>query len=283
MIVPLSAVWFLAHRAFLRMGFRSHELRDGEHVAHLYEREGKGSAPPVLLVHGLGGNAAGFLPILRGLLRASRRVLLLEMPGHGRARLAKGARPAGVRDFVSMLQVAMDYVGEPLVLAGSSLGGAVVLAAAAAQPDRVRGVIGLNPAGAPLAGEARLSVVRAFRGGSMHAALEMNKKLYARPPRLAFLVARGLAQHWSSLPVQHLVGEMQSDLPGIPAETLRSIRVPALILWGEADGLLPPSFPAFFEQFLPVERMPAVGHLPMQERGKEVSARMARFLRELPS
>ena len=182
-----------------------------------------------------------------------------------------------------MLRVAMDYAGEPLVLAGSSLGGALVLAAAAAEPERVRGVIGLNPAGAPLAGEARLAVVRAFRGGSIRAALEMNRKLYARPPRLAFLVARDLARHWSSLPVQHLVGEMQSDLPGIPAETLLRIRVPALILWGEADGLLPPSFPSYFEQVLPVERMPAVGHLPMQERGKEVAARMARFLRELPS
>lgn len=283
MLVPLSAVWFLAHRAFLRLGFRSRSLRDGGHEAHLYEREGKGSAPPVLLVHGLGGNAAGFLPILRGLLAASRRVLLLEMPGHGRARLAKGQRPAGVQDFASMLRVAMDYVGEPVVLVGSSLGGAVVLAAAAAEPDRVRGVIGLNPAGAPLGGEARLAVVRAFRGGSMRAALEMNKKLYARPPRLAFLVARGLAQHWSSLPVQHLVGEMQSDFPGIPVETLRSIRVPVLILWGEADGLLPPSFPEYFERVLPVERLPGVGHLPMQERGREVSARMARFLRELPS
>lgn len=283
MIVPLSAVWFLAHRAFRSLGFRSRTLRDGPHEAHLYEREGTGTAPPVLLVHGLGGNAAGFLPILRGLLRASRRVLLLEMPGHGRARLAKGRAPAGVRDLASMLRVAMEYVGEPAVLAGSSLGGALVLAAAAAQPDRVRGVIGLNPAGAPLAGEARLAVVRAFRGGSVRAALEMNRKLYAKPPRLAFLVARGLGRHWSSLPVQHLVGEMQADLPGIPAETLSSLRVPALVLWGEADGLLPPSFPEYFERYLPVERMPAVGHLPMQERGREVAARMARFLRELSS
>jgi len=282
-IVPLSAVWLLAHRAFRGLGFRSRTLREGAHEAHLYEREGRGVAPPILLVHGLGGNAAGFLPILRGLLRVSRRVLLLEMPGHGRARLAKGKKPAGVQDFASMLRVAMDSIGEPLVLAGSSLGGALVLAAAAAHTERVRGVIGLNPAGAPLAGAARLAVVRAFRGGSMRAALEMNRKLYARPPRLAFLVAAGLARHWSSLPVQHLVGEMRADLPGISPETLASIRVPALILWGEADGLLPPSFPEYFERYLPVERMPAVGHLPMQERGKEVAARMARFLRELPS
>jgi pimeloyl-ACP methyl ester carboxylesterase len=283
MIVPLSLVWFAAHRVFRGLGFRSRTLRDGQHEAHLYEREGTGQGAPVLLVHGLGGNAAGFLPILRGLLAASRRVALLEMPGHGRARLAKGTRPAGVAECASMLRVAMDDLGEPFVLAGSSLGGALVLAAAAAHPERVRGVIGLNPAGAPLAGEARLAVMHAFRGGSMRAALEMNRKLYARPPRLAWLVARGLAAHWSSLPVQHLVREMQEDVPGIPAETLAKIRVPALILWGEADGLLPASFPAYFEQSLRVERMPGVGHLPMQERGREVSARMARFLRELPS
>src|SRR6266851_3163292 len=94
MILPLSAVWLAAHGAYGALGFRSRLLRAGERNAHLYDRRGKGSAPPVLLVHGMGGNAAGFLPIVRAVLRASRRVMAVELPGHGRARLAPGELPA---------------------------------------------------------------------------------------------------------------------------------------------------------------------------------------------
>ncbi|HEX4386903.1 MAG TPA: alpha/beta fold hydrolase, partial [Myxococcales bacterium] len=157
MIVPLSLVWFFSHRAFVARGFRSRTLRVGEHEAHLYERAGTGAGPPVMLVHGMGGNAAGFLRILSGLLKASRRVLLLELPGHGRARLAKGARPATISECGKVLHAALAEIGEPVVLVGSSLGGALSLNAAATDPAHVAAVVGLNPAGAPLAGEARLS------------------------------------------------------------------------------------------------------------------------------
>src|SRR5204863_252735 len=83
-----------AHGAYRARGFRSRLLRAGERNLHLYDRRGEGTAPPVLLVHGMGGNAAGFLPIVRAVLRASRRVVALELPGHGRSRLGSGEAPA---------------------------------------------------------------------------------------------------------------------------------------------------------------------------------------------
>jgi pimeloyl-ACP methyl ester carboxylesterase len=286
MIVPLSAVWAVAHGVFRALGFRSRKLHVGLHEAHVYERPGRGKGPPVLLVHGMGGNAAGFLPILRRLVAESRRVVLLELPGHGRARLGGGTAPASMVECGLVLHKALEEMGEPAVLIGSSLGGALALAIAAQDPALVAGVVGLNPAGAPLEGEARLTLVHAFRGGSVRAALEMNRRLFARPPRSAWWVARGLAGHWSSAAVQQFVGELQSDVKGIPPEALRSIRAPLLILWGDADGLLPASFPEYFARHLPagsVERLAGVGHLPMQERAGAVARRLARFLRELPA
>jgi pimeloyl-ACP methyl ester carboxylesterase len=284
MILPLSLVWLLAHRAFRSLGFRSRRVQVAGFEAHLYERAGTGTAPPVVLVHGMGGNAAGFLPILRGLLKASRRVLLLELPGHGRARLGKGRKPASIADCGRVLHEVLVEIGEPVVLVGSSLGGALSLATAALEPKRVAGVVGLNPAGAPLSGAARLSVMQAFRGGSVKAAMEMNRRLFARPPRGAWLVGRGLARHWSSAPVQQFVDEMRADVAGISPSVLKSIQQPALILWGESDGLLPASFPEYFAAHLKpgaVERLPGVGHLPMQESGRAVTARLTRFLQEL--
>src|SRR5512138_917504 len=87
MILPLRALLLASHGAYRALGFRSGRLAAGGRDLHLYERAGKGRAPPVLLVHGMGSHAGGFLPILRTVVRASRRVVVLELPGHGRSRL----------------------------------------------------------------------------------------------------------------------------------------------------------------------------------------------------
>ena len=284
MILPLSAVWLMAHGIYRALGFRSRLLRAGEHNAHLYDRKGRGAGPPVLLVHGMGGNAAGFLPIVRAVLRASRRVVAVELPGHGRARLQPGQSPASMRECAQAVGAALLEFGEPAVLVGSSLGGALSLYTAAALPDRVRGVVGLNPGGAPLAGADREAVLLAFQGGSAQAALEMNRRLYRRPPRLGWLFARDLGRHWASAPVQKFVEEMDDDLPGIEPALLASIDKPVLILWGDSDRILPASSVDYFRTHLrrgAVEIVERSGHLPMVEQSAQVAARILRFLEEV--
>lgn len=284
MILPLPALWFAAHGAFRALGFRSRLLRAGERVLHLYDRVGQGSAPPVLLVHGMGGNAAGFVRIVRALLRASRRVLAVELPGHGRSRLARGERPASMLEAGEGVAAALSDLGEPAVMIGSSLGGAISLFTASSLPGSVAGVVGLNPAGAPLEGEARDAVLEAFRGGSARAALETNRRLYRKPPRIGWLFARGFARHWASPPVQQFASELRAGYPGLGKDVLSLVRQPVLILWGEEDRILPAASVDYFRAHLPhaaVEIVPRAGHLPMMERPRFVSARIVRFLREL--
>lgn len=284
MILPLSVVWLMAHGAYRALGFRSRLLQAGEHKAHLYERKGKGAGPPVLLVHGMGGNAAGFLPIVRAVLRGSRRVVVVELPGHGRARLLPGQRAATMRECGQAVALALKELGEPAVLVGSSLGGAISLYTAAALPAQVCGVVGLNPAGAPLAGADRAAVLLAFKGGSAQGALETSRRLYRRPPRLGWLFARDLGRHWASLPVQKFVAEMDEDLPGIDPALLASIDKPVLILWGDSDRILPLSSVDYFRAHLrkgTVEMVAKSGHLPMFEQSRQVAARILRFLEEV--
>ena len=280
-MLPLSAI-FAAGHALLRMrGFALREVPSGPLRVSMYDRRGAGSGPPALLVHGLGGSAASFALLAPELTAAARRVVVLELPGHGLNRLRSGERPAAIADHARALVSALEDLGEPAVLIGNSLGGALCLHTAATAPERVRGVVGLAPAGAPLAGGDRDALRHAFRGG-LQAALEMPGRLYRRPPRLARLFARDLARHWSTPAVARLVDQIGEQ--ALSAEDLRRISQPVLVLWGEADGILPASGAEWFRAHLPggaVEVLPDCGHLPQLEQRKLVARRVTRFLEEL--
>ncbi|MGZ6126040.1 MAG: alpha/beta fold hydrolase [Myxococcales bacterium] len=285
MILPLRALLLASHGAYRAMGFRSRRLHAGDRDLHLYDRSGEGAAPPVLLVHGMGGHAGGFLRIVRAVVRASRRVVALELPGHGRSRLRAGEAPATSLECAQAVGAALREIGEPAVLIGSSLGGALTLFTAAALPDQTVAVVGLNPAGAPLQGPDRQAVLDAYRaGGGAAAGLSTFRRLYQRPPALGWFFARDLGRHLGSPPVQQFLSELEADLPGIGPEVLDAIDKPVLILWGEGDRILPQSSVEYFRAHLrrgTVETIPDCGHLPMVEQSKLVAARIARFLAEL--
>jgi len=284
LIVPLSVLFAAGHAVFRARGFALREVRSGARRVLVYDRAGKGSAPPVILIHGLGGSASSFAALAVPLLSVSRRVLVLDLPGHGRNRLAPGEEPATGPEQGAAVGAALATVSEPAVLVGNSLGGALALHVAAAAPDRVAAVVGLSPAGAPLAGEARSQLLHAFRGG-IESARELPARLYARPPRLARLFERDVGRHFLAPPVRALLKNLSAgDEPGIRPEIFDKITQPVLILWGDADGILPHASVEFFRSHLrrgTVEVLPGCGHLPHVEQRAIVAARIARFLAEL--
>jgi len=284
LILPLSVLFAAGHAAFRARGFALREVRSGARRVLVYDRPGKGTAPPVILVHGLGGSASSFAGLATALLPVARRVLVLDLPGHGRNRLAPGEEPATPIEQGAAVGAVLATVSEPAVLVGNSLGGSLALHVAATVPDRVAAVVGLSPAGAPLAGEARSQVLHAFRGG-IESARELPARLYARPPRLARLFERDVGRHFSAPPVRTLLENLSArDEPGIRPETFEKIRQPVLVLWGDADGILPLASVEFFRANLrrgTVEVLRGCGHLPHMEQRAIVAARIARFLAEL--
>src|SRR2546428_9283654 len=92
----------------------------------------------------MGGNAAGFLPIVRAVARASRRVVVLDLPGHGRSPLGRGQAPATVLECDQGVGAALLELEEPAVLLRGALRVAFSLPPAAELPDRTAGRIALD-------------------------------------------------------------------------------------------------------------------------------------------
>jgi flavin reductase (DIM6/NTAB) family NADH-FMN oxidoreductase RutF/pimeloyl-ACP methyl ester carboxylesterase len=94
-----------------------------------------GAGEPVVLIHGVGLNAAIWAPQIEALSK-THRVIALDMAGHGQS-----ARPpvsAGLADYVDQLTKLLDDLEiEKANLIGHSMGGLVALGFALANPDRV--------------------------------------------------------------------------------------------------------------------------------------------------
>ncbi|MDA8370014.1 MAG: alpha/beta fold hydrolase [Nocardiopsaceae bacterium] len=92
---------------------------------------------PIVLVHGLRLSGGMWRPQVELLGGQGRRVVALDLPGHGARRgevFTLGGAVEAVRD-------AVDGVGGRALVVGLSMGGFVAIAAAAAVPERVAGLV----------------------------------------------------------------------------------------------------------------------------------------------
>jgi pimeloyl-ACP methyl ester carboxylesterase len=105
----------------------------------------KGSGPPIVILHGLGGQMGNFTYALLERLTDEFRVILMDRPGSGYSRRAPGAtgrlteQASIVAEFIRKLGL-----DRPL-LVGHSLGGAIALGVALDHPEVVKALALVAP------------------------------------------------------------------------------------------------------------------------------------------
>ena len=98
----------------------------------------------MVLVHGLGGSAVNWQAVGPG-LAARARVLAPDLAGFGRSPLA--GRSARVQANQRLLGRFIDELAvDPVILVGNSMGGMIALLEAADHPERVSGLVLVDPA-----------------------------------------------------------------------------------------------------------------------------------------
>lgn len=114
-----------------------------------------GSVLPLVLLHGIGSGAASWVQQFE-VLGATRRVLAWDAPGYGASTPVAAASPSAA-DYADVLRGWLDALGiERCVLVGHSLGAIIAGAFAAANPQRIAGLLLLSPAGGYGAAAAEL-------------------------------------------------------------------------------------------------------------------------------
>lgn len=186
----------------------------------------------------------------------------------------------GVDDLVLHYVDLLDALAlERVSVVGTSLGGWIAAALAVAHPERLDRLVLAAPAGVRVEGVDRYDYFA-------NPIEETLRRLFHDPARAAQLlpteygaevVVRGYHEFTTLARLSwnpYLYDpKLQQRLP--------RVRTPTLIVWGDADAVLPPAHGQAFATLIPsatLERLPACGHLPPLERTEAFATLAIEFL-----
>ncbi|HUB76775.1 MAG TPA: alpha/beta fold hydrolase [Solirubrobacteraceae bacterium] len=208
-----------------------------------------GDGDPVVYVHGGGGL---HLDRSHELLAERHRLVAIELPGFGDSPV--NDRTQSLDEMAGTLAEVVEAAGiePPYSLAGTSLGGACVLHLALRVPARVAALVLIAPA--------------AFRpdGWGPPPPEDMPKALWAHPERATIpKLAPEIAEKQ-----QRLLGRLLGSLDQAALrERLRGLEVPTLVVFGTADGLIPPAMGRVYR-----ENMPNCSYVLLYDAGHELGS-----------
>jgi pyruvate dehydrogenase E2 component (dihydrolipoamide acetyltransferase) len=218
----------------------------------------------VVLVHGYGGDKSSW-QFVQEPIADGRRVYALDLPGHGSSDKDVGDGSVDTLAF-AVLGFLDELDVERAHLVGHSLGGAVVVAVAAAAPDRVRSLSLLAPAGFGSPPDTEY-----LRGFSTAVSRRDLKPLLGHLFADDKYVTRQLVEDLLRYKRIDGVGEALETLLGTlldgetqaidSATTLASLDVSTVIVWGSDDRILPVPEAATVEKLATLTVVPGVGHM----------------------
>ena len=232
-----------------------HSMQLAGHRTRVLELEGVG--PGIVLLHGWGDSADTWRPLLAELAACRRRAIAVDLPGFGRAtQLRPGAILPQLDDFASAL-VQEWGAGEPVVVAGNTLGGCVALRLAENPELALAGVVPVAPAGLERPGwfdvVERDPIVRRL----LDIPIPVPRALLGSEPRAA--QQRVVAAYAS--------GRLLPELATAPFD-LAASACPVLLVWGARDRMLPHTGARVVLDALPATRVELIegcGHSPQLE------------------
>jgi pimeloyl-ACP methyl ester carboxylesterase len=270
-----------------RLRFHTVETKRGA-ISTLQAGVGK----PLLMLHGLGGTKASFLPTVAHFAPQERRVIAADLPGFGDSVKPIGARydPKFFAQSVLALMDALELERTDIV--GHSLGGRVTLEVVMHAPERFEKAVLMTPSLAwlrqrPWAPWLRLvrpelgliqpaprpiveAIVQRMVPGanSRYAAAGVDEFLRA------YTTPRGRAAFYAA--ARHIYLEKPERF----WDRLRRLEPPALFIWGSRDPLVPAGFERHVREAVPQARHVTLdcGHIPQIERPRELHAEIGRFL-----
>ncbi|NOH00675.1 MAG: alpha/beta hydrolase [Chloroflexi bacterium] len=236
------------------------------------------SRPPLILIHGAGGNLLSWHPYIRRLKNTT--VYALDLPGHGET---GGEGRGSIAEYTGDISAFMDALEiEAGVIAGLSMGSGIALMLALTQPQKVSAL-------ALLGGGAKLRVAKiildtAGSPDTFASAVEMiNANCFSAhaPPDLVQLSKRNML----AMRPADLLNDFRACNEFDVTAQLDQIRIPTLILCGAEDVMTPPKYSQFLKNRIPhaeLHVLEKAGHMVTLEQPEMVAELLGQFMDKIP-
>jgi pimeloyl-ACP methyl ester carboxylesterase len=229
-------------------------------------------SPPLVLLHGAGGNLMHWPGALRRL--PGHTVYVLDLPGHGKS---GGAGRADIGAYAEVVRgFAEELAFPPFVLVGHSMGGAIALEFALRYPERLAGLILVGTG-------AKLRVAPGILTGILDDYPGMAELLAHLAhgehvdPHLLRLYIRRLRE----VNPQVIHGDFAACDAFDRRGDVSRIVLPTLILCGEADRMTPVKLSHYLHGQIAGSQLvvvPGAGHMVMLEQPAAVARAVGDFL-----
>ncbi|MBV9389401.1 MAG: alpha/beta fold hydrolase [Chroococcidiopsidaceae cyanobacterium CP_BM_ER_R8_30] len=281
-----------------RVGSQRDWVWRGWQTRYTYMRSSKPNqyATPLILVHGFGASIGHWrhnIPVLS----EYHTVYALDLLGFGASQKA----PVSYKVNLWVEQVYdfwRTFIQKPVVLLGNSIGSLVILAAAAAHPEMVQGLVMMSLPDLSIEAEAIPQ--------SLQPAVAAIKSLVASPPvlRTLFRVVRrpSIVRRWAGVAYANpdaVTDELVEILlypaydrraaqafsailkamisaqfsPNVKA-VLSNLEIPMLLIWGQQDRMVPPALASQLSKYNPnlqLVKLEQAGHCPHDECPEQVN------------
>jgi pimeloyl-ACP methyl ester carboxylesterase len=236
-----------------------------------------GAGDPLLLLHGF-RPIPPEAPFLRRL--AERHTIIApSCPGFGGSPRPDGF--ATIYDLVHLLRALLARgAGGRVVLAGLSFGGWLAAELAALGVEGLVGLVLVDALGIKVSGPETPDILDVFNT----APEEVRRRSWHDPACAADFAAMGEAER-AALARDRAALCLYGWHPYLHNPRLRAwlrrIAVPTLLLWGESDGIVRPSYGRAYAAAIPgarLELIPRAGHHPELEAPEVCAAKIAGFL-----
>jgi pimeloyl-ACP methyl ester carboxylesterase len=259
----------------LLVGGKRKRLRVGP-ISLVYYQLGPRDGEPWLFLHGLGSVAATWKPLLRA-LRGSCRMIVPELSELGGSCIPGGG--LGIRNGVDVIARLLEeeLSGQPVTVAGTSLGGWLAVRLALRRPDLVSRLVLIDAGGYRSQDwEAIEALVRVH---DLQGVCRLYGCLFVRVPWVMRLSRRSFFVAYTSRAVTGVLDDITKE-DTFDDSDLRRLAMATALIWGEKDGLFKLESARAMLASLPnasLEVLPNCGHAVHLECPYRLAAAVQRF------
>lgn len=246
-------------------------------------RQKGGGDETVLLLHGLGGDATSWT-LNQKALAESRRVIAIDLPGHGGSSRSIG--DGGIPSIARLIADLPDALNiDRFDLVGLSMGGAVALELALQYGDRLRSLTCVSSAG--FGEEINTDFINGYLRADTMQAMRPNISILFHDERRVndAMVSYAVMARQNPDFRAGIARMTDANFPDgrqtyTYTDRLQDLAMPIHLIWGRHDRIAPPAHAERLTSTVPVTMIEDAGHMPNVEAAEAFNDALHRILQD---